>query len=338
MRVTRYILEHSAFILGYALYSVIIAMYLQALGVRLIDCICIFTFTTACLALTALFRFYYKKRKLEKIENNLQALEEKYLLAEIIEKPYLQEEKAYYQILKKTNKSMIEKVESIYKKQKEYKEYIESWIHEIKMPITSIQLICENHKNEETRKIAEEVDSIHNYVEQALFYARLEHVADDYILQVVNLEEVIQQVIARNKARMIQKHMQIELQGLEKIVKTDEKWLYFICNQIVLNAIQYTKMGGKICISAEEIPEGVKLSIIDNGEGIAQSEIERIFEKGFTGSNGRKVYKKSTGLGLYLCKRLCEKMKIGIYAESKQGEYMAISLQFTRDDKMEILQ
>ena len=124
---------------------------------------------------------------------------EKYLISEIIEKPRMQENLAYYRILKKANKSMLENVTSVRKAQKDYKEYIESWVHEIKIPITSIKLLCENNKSEITSKIDEEVEEINNFVEQVLFYARLDQVSNDFMIKEIKLSEVIKNVLARNK-------------------------------------------------------------------------------------------------------------------------------------------
>ena len=275
--------------------------------------------------------YVIKNRYIQNIEKTMEGLQEKYLITEIIKKPRRQENLAYYTILKKANKSMIDNVSEIMYSKKEYKEYIESWVHEIKIPITSAKLLCENNKSNITNKIDEELEEINNFVEQALFYARLEQVSNDFMIRKTEIVEIIKNVIARNKKIMIQNNMKVEIRNIDVLVYTDEKWLEFILNQIIINAIKYKKESdSKVTIEAEENKEGIKLSIKDNGIGIKESEINRIFEKGFTGTNGRKLNKKSTGIGLYLCRKLCEELNIAIEAQSKESEYTQINITFPK--------
>lgn len=197
-------------------------------------------------------------------------------------------------------------------------------MHEIKIPITSSKLLCENNKSEITNKIDEEIEEINNYVEQVLFYARLDQVSNDFMIRKVNLEEVIRNVLARNKKMMIQNGMKVETKNITLSAYTDEKWLEFILNQIIINSIKYRKeKNPKVEIELLENKENVQLLIKDNGIGIKKSEIDRIFDKGFTGTNGRNQ-KKSTGIGLYLCKRLCEELGMAIKADSVENEYTEI--------------
>ena len=252
------------------------------------------------------------------------------MISEIINKPKREEKLAYYNILKKANKSMIENVTDIKNHQKEYKEYIESWVHEIKIPITSAKLLCENNKNDITNKIDEEVEEINNYVEQVLFYARLEQVSNDFMIKEINLQNVVKNVILRNKKIMIQNNMKVDIENINCICYSDEKWLEFILNQIIINSIKYKKLNNStIWISVEQNKDNVKLKIRDNGLGIKKSELGRIFDKGFTGSNGRNQ-KTSTGIGLYLCKRLCTELGMEIFADSNEGEYTEIVILIPR--------
>ena len=154
------------------------------------------------------------------------------------------------------------------------------------------------------------------------------------MIRKVNLEETIRNVLARNKKMMIHNDMKVETKNIEISAYTDEKWLEFILNQIIVNAIQYRKeKSSEIVIELEEMKENVKLSIKDNGIGIKKSEIDRIFDKGFTGTNGRNQ-KKSTGIGLYLCKRLCEELGMIIEAQSKENEYTNIIITIPRTKKL----
>lgn len=266
-------------------------------------------------------------RKLEDILNNL---DKKYLIAEVMEKSHRLEDKKYRSILRKSNKAVIEKINTIEDEQKDYKEYMESWVHEIKLPITAMELICENNKNDVTRKIKAELSKVDNSVERVLFYARADEVYKDYIVKDIDINEVIYETISKNKSYFIQNRILINVQCEKNIVCTDKKWLSFIINQILINAVKYKRDGnGKIDIYTKMINDEIKLYIKDNGLGIKESEIKRIFDKGFTGTNGRKN-SKSTGIGLYLCKKLCNKLGIDISVESKIEEYTKIILIFPK--------
>lgn len=153
------------------------------------------------------------------------------------------------------------------------------------------------------------------------------------MIRKVNLEEVIRNVLARNKKIMIQNGMKVETKNLGLFAYTDEKWLEFICNQILINSIKYRKAKNPtIHIECIQNPKNVCLSIQDNGIGIKKSEIDRIFDKGFTGTNGRDQ-KKSTGIGLYLCKKLCEQLGMAIEAESVENEYTKINIFLGMEEK-----
>lgn len=202
----------------------------------------------------------------------MDGLDEKYLISEVIDKPKREENLSYYKLLKRANKSMLENVTDVKNTQKEYKEYIESWVHEIKIPITSTKLLCENNKSEITNKIDEEIEEINNYVEQALFYARLDQVSNDFMIRQIQLSDVIKNVLSRNKKIMIQNNMKVELKNTNVLAYSDEKWLEFILNQIIINSIKYKKeINATIVIETIENKENVKLKIKDNGMGIKKN-------------------------------------------------------------------
>ena len=172
-------------------------------------------------------------------------------------------------------------------------------------------MIIENNKNTFTRNIDEELDKVENYIEQALFYARSNTVEKDYYIRKVELKEIVNDSIKKNKNSLIGEKISINLHDLEIQVNTDSKWIQFILNQIIQNSIKYKKQDSnlEIEIYAKQGKENVILYIKDNGIGIKKGEITRVFEKGFTGTNGRLANKKSTGIGLYLCKNLCNKLR-----------------------------
>lgn len=283
------------------------------------------------LALYIFVEYYRRNRFFKKIDDISDELDKKYLISELMEDSYRLEDKKYKNIIRRSNKSVIERINQLEDEQKDYKDYIESWVHEIKLPITTMELICENNKNEVTRKLQAELSRIDNFVEIILYYARLDKVYKDYIIKEIDLSEVVYETISKNKTYFIQNKMMIDV-NCTHTVFSDKKWLVFIINQILINSTKYKREPvGKISIYTEAVKDGVKLYIEDNGIGIEKSEINRIFDKGFTGTNGRQN-NKSTGIGLYLCKKLCTKLGIEIYAESEVNEYTKIILLFPKDD------
>ena len=277
-----------------------------------------------------LIEYLQKNEYYSNINNILDELEDKYLITEIINEPYFIEGKILEDILIQVNKSMIENVNKYKYLQEDYKEYIELWIHEIKIPLATSKMIIENNKSKVTENIDEELDKIENYIEQALFYARSNAVEKDYYIKKIKLQEIVNESIKRNKNILIEEKVILNLHDLENEVNTDNKWVTFILNQIIQNSVKYRKkdVNLQLDIYSEKQKANVILYIKDNGIGIKEGEINRIFEKGFTGANGRISNKKSTGIGLYLCKNLCDKLGISIHGSSKEIEGTEISLIF----------
>lgn len=281
---------------------------------------------------------YFKKKKFyDNLSNMLEELEEKYLITEIINTPNFLEGKILKNALETIDKSMLENVNKYKYMTEDYKEYIELWIHEIKIPIAASKMVIENNKNEVTKSIDEELDKVENYIEQALFYARSNTVEKDYYIRKVVLKEIVNESIKKNKSSLIQEKISINIHNLDIEVNTDNKWIVFILNQIIQNSIKYRKKEKSIIeIYANQGKENVILYIKDNGIGIKQGEITRVFEKGFTGTNGRLSNKKSTGIGLYLCKKLCNKLGIGLELNSVQNESTEVKLVFPKGSYIEL--
>lgn len=287
--------------------------------------------TSAWLAVAGggfLLGFARRKRYFHKLDRTLEQLDQPYLIADMMDAGYRFEDKKYRQILRKSNKAVIERIHGIEQEQKEYREYMEGWVHEVKTPLTTIGLICENKKDDQARKILTELAKLDNDVETMLFYARADQVYQDYLIQPVNLYEVVIRVITKNKQLLIQNQVQPEITFSDAVVPSDPKWVEFILNQIVLNSVKYRRdHGAKITFSMQMANAQKSLIIKDNGIGILEEEQKRVFDKGFTGTNGRS-HAKSTGIGLYLCKRLCDKLQIGIALHSKPMDYTAVILTF----------
>lgn len=272
----------------------------------------------------------YRKRKnyFQLIEESVSKIDKKYLISEVLEVPPFIESEPYYYLLKKSSKSMREEINKEKLRLKEYKEYIEQWIHEVKTPISLIKLIEENNRTTKSSVILMQLEEIDRYVEQALFYARSEYVDKDYLVKEIDIKNCINNVITRNKQGFILNNIDIEIDNIDKTVYCDIKWLEFILNQIIVNSIKYRNdKNPKVKIYTIDIKNGIKLIIEDNGIGISLEDINRVFEKGFTGNIGR-LNSKSTGMGLYLCKKLCDKLGLLINIESEINSYTKVSITF----------
>lgn len=282
------------------------------------------------LAAGLFYEYSVKKKYYSHMQNMMEQLDEAYLITELVSEPDFVEGKILRDTLQQADKSMIEHVNRYKHLQEDYKEYIELWIHEIKIPIAASKMVIENNKNDATRSIDEELDKVENFVEQALFYARSSTVEKDYYIRKARLKEIVNDSIKKNKNILIQEKIKIELHDLDLEVYTDSKWVVFILNQLIQNSVKYREHNcrSEIRITAEQKKESVVLYVKDNGIGIPQGDLARVFEKGFTGTNGRLSNRKSTGIGLYLCRNLCEKLGIGIGMDSAPGEGTQIRLVF----------
>lgn len=308
-----------------------IEIILLAYQIQLIVRVYVVASIILSLLISMLIEYYSKKSYYNNLLEKLDELDQKYLLSEVISKANFQEGNLFKEILEETGKSMLDNVNKYKYAQEDYKEYIELWIHEIKTPISASKLIIENNKNEITKNIEEELDKIENYTEQALYYARSNTVEKDYIITKTNLKDIVNMSIIKNKTIILNNKIELDIHDLEKQVYTDSKWVVFILNQVIQNSIKYSKKENKsIEIYAEEQKEKVTLYIKDNGLGIKKSELSRVFEKGFTGENGRIIGKKSTGIGLYLCKKLCDKLQLAININAEQNVGTEVMIVFPK--------
>lgn len=255
-----------------------------------------------------LLKDYSKKKKFyDHFNQVLEDLDQKYLIHEIIKDGNFLESNYLLNYLNDIDKSYLDNLSKYKYSLEEFKEYLELWCHEIKTPIATSSLILNNQKTKLNANILEEINKIEGFVEQVLYYARSENVNKDYLITKTNLKEVINNVIKKNKKILLEK--KIKLIPLEKdvLVESDSKWLEFIIDQIVSNSIKYSKDKPYIKFEIKENVNNTLLFITDNGIGISVSDLPKIFDKGFTGSNGRKKY-NSTGIGLYLAKKLSLKL------------------------------
>ena len=320
----RYIEEKIWLILFYILFIFIQLVFSYLLGFEMSVMFLLFLISALLLIIYLFFDYRKIKKQSIKIKSLTDNLEEKYLISEVLKKPKDIKGEAYYYALKKASKSMNDEISKLEHKYQDYKEYIESFVHEVKTPISALLLYSDNHKDAELKG---EIQKIDNLVEQVLFYARSENPQKDYFIKSISLDEIVHQVIMQNKDYFLTNNIIINTNNLKHIVATDEKWVIFVINQIINNSIKYMdKKDKKISIQAKNLKNEVLLEIKDNGVGILESDLSRVFEKGFTGSNRKNT--RSTGMGLYLASKICYKLGLEINVTSKYKEWTKISIGF----------
>lgn len=321
-----YIEEKIWLILWYITFILTTLAIMFLLGIDITFLIFYFILYCILLVVYIIVSYCFIKKKNKEIKNIVDELEEKYLVAELLKKPKNLENEAYYYALKKSTKAMNDKISELEHKYQEYEEYIESFVHEIKTPIAALSLYSDNKKDSELK---EEVKKMDNLVEQVLYYARSENTEKDYFVKKIKLSEIIHQVLMQNKSYLLKNKIRVETKNLDLFVATDEKWVIFIINQIINNSCKYmNKEDKKIKINGIIKKNLSLLEITDNGCGIKESDLPRVFEKGFTGSNRKKEH--STGMGLFLCKKLCNKLNLNISIESKEQEYTKVIITFPK--------
>lgn len=327
MSVFGYLHDKLVVILLQIISMILLALFLLMMKNSVVTVVIILLFWSIMLVAYLTANYWKRKRFFEKINKQMESLDKPYLISEFIENTWYYEDRLYKEIMERMSKSALEGIADLEMKQDEYKSFIEGWIHEVKLPMTNIYLASAKLEPKQAQKIIYYLTDLENQVEQALFYARGEHVYKDYFIQETVLLDVIRDLLKKNKYILIQNQMQIEI-NCEAEVLTDKKWLGFILNQLIFNAVKYKKGDtGKIIFTSVQTPERTELRIEDRGIGIKESELPRVFEKGFTGSNGRSVG-KSTGFGLYLCKKLCQKLGLAIQIAAKENEYTQVTITF----------
>lgn len=276
-----------------------------------------------------LYEIYRRYSFYRAIDTHLENLDKKFLISELIEPPNFFEGKFFMEILDSTGKSMNDEIGKYKVSSDDYKEYIETWVHEIKTPLAASKLIIDNNESDATKSIGEELEKVDEFVEQALFYARSHHLERDYNIKSVELKSMIQTVLKKHAKTLIGINAMIEMHHLNVDIQTDAKWMVFVLTQIISNSIKYRKDELKLVISAKSYDNYVSLMIEDNGIGIDPKDLSRVFDKGYVGINGRKDA-HSTGIGLYLCKTLCEKMGLNISIGSVMDVGTTIEIIFPR--------
>lgn len=239
----------------------------------------------------------------------------------------------YNKLLRKLYDEQNIKIEHLHEEKKESQDFINTWVHEVKTPIAVSRLIIENSSgrpNQETLdSLEEEMDKIDNYIEQALYYSKIDDFSNDYFMNEVNTGKLIKDVIKKHAKSFINKRIKLSMDKIDMDIMTDKKWTFFILDQILGNSLKYTNQEGEIKIIVEGDEREKRIIIEDNGIGIKEEDINRVFDKGFTGYNGRENY-KSTGMGLYLAKKLAQKLGHYVTIDSVYGEYTKVILHFPK--------
>lgn len=245
--------------------------------------------------------------------------------------PLSWEQKIYLDTINKLHENANIQVEKLIDNNNESVEFLTTWVHEIKTPIAASKLIIENNLNNDNEKllyaVEMEIEKVEDYIQRVLFYSRINDFSKDYRIDTVKIEQIVKDSIKGEASWFINKDIKLEVENLDIEVNSDYKWLKFIIKQVLDNAIKYTSKGGSIKIYAKLEQKEKILCIKDNGIGIRKEDIERVFEKSFTGYNGR-VKQHSTGMGLYISQKLAGKLGHYITIDSEYGSGVEVSIHF----------
>ena len=334
MKLTSYIWDKKRFLLLYVLLMVFISsVYFLNIPkaaawneILYINVVCLVLLAIYLLAGYSLKAKYYKS-----LRSLLQTSQDNLINA--LPKSYSFEQRVYTELLQKLYEQQNSRLEKLYSDRREDLEFITSWVHEIKTPIAVSRLVIENSKGkpmeEVLQSLTEELDKMEDQVEQVLYNARADEFAKDYIISEVSLGEVARSVVKKHASVFINKKIRIDIDTDDIEVISDRKWLFYIIDQIMTNALKYTENGGRIVIKGVADHKEKQLIIEDNGIGILPEDLGRVFERGFTGQNGRQN-QKATGMGLYLARRLARKLGHDISIESAPGAYTRVVLHFPK--------
>lgn len=279
------------------------------------------------------WEFFRKKKFYDDLTAGLDSLERKYLISEMVEVPSFYEGKIVCDVLQESNKAMCEHVAEYRRNMGDFKEFIEMWVHEMKLPVSSLLLMLHNYPGEISGKALEQLHRIDGYTDTVLYYARSENAEKDYLIKEVSLKRAAANVIVKNRETLLLHNVQLQTERLDMSVMTDGKWLEYILGQFLANSIKYLSLEREalIKISAEDFSDRTVLHFWDNGIGIPESDLPYLFEKSFTGENGR-AHARSTGMGLYIVKNLCDRLGHKIDVRSEKDSFTEFMVIFAKND------
>lgn len=336
MNIGTYIKEKKENIILFIILVIILLFLLDLFGVNKYLTIMILSLLSIYF-IVDFFTFYLKRKKYyDNFLNNLNLLDKKYLILETLEEPEFLDGKFFYDALYKIDKSMMENINNYRNETENFKEYVEMWIHEIKIPIAGLMLMYHNNKTV-NKNFLDQLNSLDNLTDQILYYVRSNYAEKDFLIKEASIDKIINEVLLKNKDSILENHIDVTVDVKNIKVLTDSKWLVFILNQIINNSIKYCDNNRKsyIMFYIEDNEKETTLHIKDNGIGVNASDLKHVFDKSFTGENGRKM-RNSTGFGLYISKKLIEKLGHKISATSEENKYFEIAITFGKNDLYKI--
>ena len=342
---TNFIKQNYIWILMIVTMSCIHLLYMYLIGARKQDVVYAAVLDAILLLITVLVGFFRYSSKVKALSNALKRpVEEQAQLPEATDDVEI----LYHRLLENQSIARSESESSAAVRQSRMRDYYSMWVHQIKTPISAMkllleaereelgQLMCDEEQQAAFKELSDNLDSfedelfrIEEYVSMVLQYQRVSSTENDFVLEKVSLDGVIRDTIKKYAKIMIRRHIGINYSGTKKQVYTDEKWLAFILEQILSNAIKYTPKGF-VTIETTEEKDRFFITIKDTGIGIKAEDLSRVFEKGYTGYNGH-ADKKATGIGLYLCRQMADKLGHTIRMESELGKGTKVWIGFNLD-------
>ena len=342
---TNFIKQNYIWILMIVTMSCIHLLYMYLIGARKQDVVYAAVLDAILLLITVFVGYLRYSIKVKVLSNALKRpVEEQAQLPEATDDVEI----LYHRLLENQSIARSESESSAAVRQSQMRDYYSMWVHQIKTPISAMkllleaereelgQLMCDEEQQAAFKELSDNLDlfedelfRIEEYVSMALQYQRVSSTENDFVLEKISLDGVIRDTIKKYAKIMIRRHIGINYSGTKKQVYTDEKWLAFILEQILSNAIKYTPQGFVTIETAEE-KDRFFITIKDTGIGIKAEDLPRVFEKGYTGYNGH-ADKKATGIGLYLCRQMADKLGHTIRMESELGKGTKVWIGFDLD-------
>ena len=338
MTIREFLSDRLGKITGQLCCTVAAALFLLATGPSPGVIVLLLLFLLLIFITTQAAEYLKCRRRLSELDVLMQGLDQKYLFSECAPPPRTVYEQKLFALMRCSGRAMIGAVSDAQASMQEYREYIESWVHEIKTPLTAAKLTCRHLEPDSRRKFSAELAQIEAHVERALYYARVKSPEQDCIIRQTALANIVSQAVGNHRTLLIQSQMKIETGDLDFTVYTDRKWAVFMLGQLLQNASRYRNNDSpSILLTATRCGRQVRLTVSDNGIGIPAHELPRVFDRGFTGSNGR-TRGGSTGMGLYLCRKLAALLEIDLQISSEEQKGTAVTLTFPARQTAETLQ
>ena len=338
MTIREFLSDRLGKITGQLCCTVSAALFLLATGTSSGVIVLLLLFLLLIFITTQAAEYLKCRRRLSELDVLMQGLDQKYLFSECAPPPRTVYEQKLFALMRCSGRAMIGAVSDAQASMQEYREYIESWVHEIKTPLTAAKLTCRHLEPDSRRKFSAELAQIEAHVERALYYARVKSPEQDCIIRQTALADIVSQAVGNHRTLLIQSQMKIETGDLDFTVYTDRKWAVFMLGQLLQNASRYRNNDSpSILLTAMGCDRQVRLTVSDNGIGIPAHELPRVFDRGFTGSNGR-TRGGSTGMGLYLCRKLAVLLEIDLQVSSEEQKGTAVTLTFPARQAAETLQ